>query len=54
MANKLDPQSSNLGSIPNKSTEVNMITKILNGVIWYDYKGDEICWNGGGVYIPSL
>ena len=23
-----------------------MITMILNGVIWYTYKGDEICWNG--------
>jgi hypothetical protein len=23
-----------------------MITQICNNVIWYDYKGDEICWNG--------
>lgn len=23
-----------------------MITCILAPVIWYDYKGDEICWNG--------
>jgi hypothetical protein len=23
-----------------------MITQILNGVIWYSYKGDEIAWNG--------
>jgi hypothetical protein len=23
-----------------------MITLILQPVIWYEYKGDEICWNG--------
>lgn len=23
-----------------------MITCILAPVIWYDYKGDEVCWNG--------
>lgn len=23
-----------------------MITQILEPVIWYEYKGDEICWNG--------
>lgn len=23
-----------------------MITLILEPVIWYTYKGDEICWNG--------
>jgi hypothetical protein len=23
-----------------------MITLILEPVIWFDYKGDEICWNG--------
>jgi hypothetical protein len=23
-----------------------MITLILPPVIWYEYKGDEICWNG--------
>lgn len=23
-----------------------MITLIINNVIWYLYKGDEICWNG--------
>jgi len=23
-----------------------MITCILNDLIWYDYKGDEIAWNG--------
>ncbi|MFZ2992586.1 MAG: hypothetical protein WA061_02610 [Microgenomates group bacterium] len=23
-----------------------MITLIQNGLIWYDYKGDEIAWNG--------
>ena len=23
-----------------------MITQICNGNIWYEYKGDEICWNG--------
>lgn len=23
-----------------------MITQIINNVIWYEYKGDEICWNG--------
>lgn len=23
-----------------------MITQILEPVIWFDYKGDEICWNG--------
>ena len=23
-----------------------MIIKILNGLIWYTYKGDEIAWNG--------
>jgi hypothetical protein len=23
-----------------------MITQISRGVIWYTYKGDEICWNG--------
>lgn len=25
-----------------------MITKIIPPVIWYEYKGDEICWNGNG------
>lgn len=23
-----------------------MITQIIPPVIWYNYKGDEICWNG--------
>ena len=23
-----------------------MITKITPPVIWYEYKGDEICWTG--------
>jgi hypothetical protein len=23
-----------------------MITKISDSIIWYDYKGDEIGWNG--------
>jgi hypothetical protein len=23
-----------------------MITSIANDVIWYTYKGDEVCWNG--------
>lgn len=23
-----------------------MITKIATNVIWYEYKGDEICWTG--------
>jgi hypothetical protein len=23
-----------------------MITEIGNNVIWYEYKGDEIAWNG--------
>lgn len=23
-----------------------MITSILNNIVWYDYKGDEIGWNG--------
>ena len=23
-----------------------MITKIIEPVIWYEYKGDEICWDG--------
>ena len=22
------------------------ITQIIKPVIWYEYKGDEICWNG--------
>lgn len=30
-----------------------MITNIGNGVIWYEYKGDEIAWNGKG-YISLL
>lgn len=25
-----------------------MITLILKPLIWYDYKGDEIAWNGEG------
>lgn len=27
-----------------------MITLILPPVIWYEYKGDEICWNGTKYY----
>lgn len=23
-----------------------MITKIYNGLIWFEYKGDEVTWNG--------
>lgn len=23
-----------------------MITCILNNIIWYEYKGDEVGWNG--------
>ena len=29
------------------------ITKILAPVIWYEYKGDEICWDGEN-YISLL
>ena len=25
-----------------------MITKIIPPVIWFEYKGDEVCWNGEG------
>ena len=27
-----------------------MITRIDNGLIWYDYKGDEIAWTGSVYY----
>ena len=23
-----------------------MITRIYNGLVWFEYKGDEITWNG--------
>lgn len=29
-------------------SDYTMITKILPPVIWYTYKGDEICWTGTG------
>jgi len=27
-----------------------MITQIFDGLIWYDYKGDEIAWTGSVYY----
>lgn len=27
-----------------------MITQIFDGLIWYDYKGDEITWTGSVYY----
>ena len=27
-----------------------MITGISDKMIWYEYKGDEICWNGSVYY----